>query len=216
MTNRETNPIITLPLLIAYIEALLPSLLKITEPDGNTQASDQLNLKSDSFNLLWVVKDEQHKTELRSQIDSLMSAQDKSVQSYASVLIIGSHIQTLAQLSQQGMKQRYELACFWLPALSMKQLQSHIPTLMRYRDLYAAHCLVALRNINMRAYGFSIYDITSELAFSNDANVNNVVRSEQDDLITLWQFNLYDYKRLPNWLNNKYWANPENWNKHRW
>ena len=33
---------------------------------------------------------------------------------------------------------------------------------------------------------------------------------------TLWQFNLYDYKQLPNWLNADYWANPENWDKHRW
>ncbi|MEC9444900.1 MAG: DUF6231 family protein, partial [Pseudomonadota bacterium] len=32
----------------------------------------------------------------------------------------------------------------------------------------------------------------------------------------LWQFNLYDYKQLPNWLNADYWANPENWGKHRW
>jgi hypothetical protein len=27
---------------------------------------------------------------------------------------------------------------------------------------------------------------------------------------------LYDYKPTPDWLNNRFWANPELWNKYRW
>lgn len=34
--------------------------------------------------------------------------------------------------------------------------------------------------------------------------------------LNVWQFNLYDYKPRPNWLNADYWANPENWDKYRW
>ena len=33
---------------------------------------------------------------------------------------------------------------------------------------------------------------------------------------SVWLFNILDYKQVPDWLNAKYWANPENWNKYRW
>ena len=31
----------------------------------------------------------------------------------------------------------------------------------------------------------------------------------------LFYFDIYDYKMLPDWLNSKFWANPEMWNKTR-
>ena len=31
-----------------------------------------------------------------------------------------------------------------------------------------------------------------------------------------WQFNILTYKQVPDWLNARFWANPENWNKFRW
>ena len=34
--------------------------------------------------------------------------------------------------------------------------------------------------------------------------------------IIIWQFNILSYKQIPDWLNSKYWANPENWDKFRW
>ncbi len=34
--------------------------------------------------------------------------------------------------------------------------------------------------------------------------------------VACWQFNLYDYKPQPAWLNSRYWANPENFDKFRW
>ncbi|RYY79107.1 MAG: hypothetical protein EOO69_08120 [Moraxellaceae bacterium] len=34
--------------------------------------------------------------------------------------------------------------------------------------------------------------------------------------LVIWQFNILAYKQVPDWLNSKYWANPENWNKYRW
>lgn len=33
---------------------------------------------------------------------------------------------------------------------------------------------------------------------------------------TVWQFNILDYKQVPDWFNAKFWANPENWDKYRW
>ena len=31
-----------------------------------------------------------------------------------------------------------------------------------------------------------------------------------------WQFNILTYKQVPDWLNARFWANPENWTKFRW
>ena len=39
--------------------------------------------------------------------------------------------------------------------------------------------------------------------------------SDAQDL-AIWQFNILTYKQVPDWLNAKYWANPDNWNKFRW
>lgn len=34
--------------------------------------------------------------------------------------------------------------------------------------------------------------------------------------LALYHFDLYDYKRTPDWLNARHWANPERWDKARW
>lgn len=34
--------------------------------------------------------------------------------------------------------------------------------------------------------------------------------------LMLYRFDLYDYKRTPDWLNARHWANPERWEKARW
>lgn len=39
---------------------------------------------------------------------------------------------------------------------------------------------------------------------------------DDDAGLTLHGFNLYDYKHRPDWLNSKYWANPELWGVYRW
>lgn len=31
-----------------------------------------------------------------------------------------------------------------------------------------------------------------------------------------WSFDIRHYKSVPDWLNPRFWANPENWNKYRW
>lgn len=32
----------------------------------------------------------------------------------------------------------------------------------------------------------------------------------------LFEYNIHSYKSVPDWLNNKFWANPNMWNKYRW
>ena len=123
-------------------------------------------------------------------------------------------LSTLSDLAKQHVPDRYELACFWLPTLSEELTQHYVPLLMRYRDLYAAHLLIALdSSIDLKPYGFTPFDILNEPSLNID-DIQSITSSTVT--ATLWQFNLYDYKQLPNWLNADYWANPENWGKHRW
>ena len=39
---------------------------------------------------------------------------------------------------------------------------------------------------------------------------------QQGETSHAWYFSLETYKRTPDWLNNRYWANPEKFDKYRW
>lgn len=205
MTKHTTSRSdITLPLLIDYVDALLPSLA--------TQANTPIISKQANNNtaLLWVVQDKRTCLALQSQLKNHILNKDNATVAEAEKL----QISTLSELMQQQTSERYELACFWLPTLSIELLQQYIPLLMRYRDLYAAHLLLALDStIDLKAYGFTPFNILNDqsLEFDHSDPTKSAISSA-----TLWQFNLYDYKQLPNWLNADYWANPENWDKRRW
>ncbi|MFK3989563.1 DUF6231 family protein [Psychrobacter sp. NPDC064578] len=188
---------ITLPLLIDYVEALLPSLTIQANASTTTESTDN------DTELLWVVPDQNARLALETLLKNTRSLQ----------------ISTLLELNQRQLPERYELACFWLPALSPELLQQYIPLLMRYRDLYAAHLLIALDDtLDLKAYGFTPFDILNEpsLEMNNTDQTEQPLSAKSSASARLWQFNLYDYKQLPNWLNADYWANPENWGKHRW
>ncbi|GAF59091.1 hypothetical protein JCM18902_1923 [Psychrobacter sp. JCM 18902] len=188
---------ITLPLLIDYVEALLPSL---TIP---ANASTTIESTDNNTELLWVVPDQNARLALKTLLKNTRSPQ----------------ISTLLELNQRQLPERYELACFWLPTLSPELLQQYIPLLMRYRDLYAAHLLIALDDtLDLKAYGFTPFDILNEpsLEMNTTDQTEQPSSAKSSASARLWQFNLYDYKQLPNWLNADYWANPENWGKHRW
>ena len=188
---------ITLPLLIDYVEALLPSLTI------QANASTTIESTNNDTELLWVVPDQNARLALKTLLKNTRSPQ----------------ISTLLELNQRQLPERYELACFWLPTLSPELLQQYIPLLMRYRDLYAAHLLIALDGtLDLKAYGFTPFDILNEpsLEMNNTDKTEQPLSVKSSASARLWQFNLYDYKQLPNWLNADYWANPENWGKHRW
>ena len=188
---------ITLPLLIDYVEALLPSLTI------QANASTTIESTNNDTELLWVVPDQNARLALKTLLKNTRSPQ----------------ISTLLELNQRQLPERYELACFWLPTLSPELLQQYIPLLMRYRDLYAAHLLIALDDtLDLKAYGFTPFDILNEpsLEMNTTDQTEQPLSVKSSASARLWQFNLYDYKQLPNWLNADYWANPENWGKHRW
>lgn len=196
MTNPSANTpeldMTALTILSEYIEVLLPTL-----KNSSDKTSDEN--RQETSKLLWIAEDKKMMTELKSQLDLNDDETDISV-----------HLSTLTELNTKQLSQRYQLACFWLPNLSPDILQASIPLLMRYRDLYAAHLLIVLDStLELRAYGFTPLNLLGDTRLPSSSS--NLPAS-----LTLWQFNLYDYKRLPNWLNADYWANPENWDKHRW
>lgn len=199
-THTDKYSKITLPLLIEYVDALMPSLDSSLDKQAQTMAGQT--------DLLWVAHDKTELSTLQTQLKKNTHIKDDNVSTEA------WHVSTLPELAKQHVLERYELACFWLPTLSQELLHQYIPTLMRYRDLYAAHLLVALdSSINLKPYGFTPFDILSEPSL-DISDIESITSSTVS--ATLWQFNLYDYKQLPNWLNADYWANPENWGKHRW
>ncbi len=168
-----------------------------------TNVSTTIEYTNNDTELLWVVPDQNARLALKTLLKNTRSPQ----------------ISTLLELNQRQLPERYELACFWLPTLSPELLQQYIPLLMRYRDLYAAHLLIALDDtLDLKAYGFTPFDILHEpsLEMNTTDQTEQPLSAKSSASARLWQFNLYDYKQLPNWLNADYWANPENWGKHRW
>ena len=113
---------------------------------------------------------------------------------------------------------RYNLGCFIdatnctlnasdLDTVSNTQLtqQSYQNIAIRLRDLFAEQSLLltpkSTAQLNFSSLGYTALPLNTD--------------DSTADLIS-WQFNLYDYKQRPDWLNAKYWANPENFNKYRW
>ena len=104
---------------------------------------------------------------------------------------------------------RYDLAVIILSNDSAIDTQ----IIQRCRDLFAKHCLV-VQNLSEPATGVDV----ASFGFSR-LHEQPIVEHDQDHHITsyqVWQFNLFDYKHLPDWFNSKFWANPELWNKFRW
>lgn len=123
---------------------------------------------------------------------------------------------TLADFQNTPFNRRYTLGCLIQPfdftSVSINQESqaqsidaSYHSIAIRLRDLFAEQSLLLT------------YTPSSELNFASLGYIPLTIETpdELPDLIS-WQFNLYDYKQRPDWLNAKYWANPENFDKYRW
>ena len=185
MTQYNTNHAnITLPLLMDYVDALLPSL--------TTQVDAISSQSNDNAEVLWVLQDKEAQLAIEPQLNSPVASDSQSSPMQDMQKL---QISTLSKLFHQPIPERYTLACFWLPTLSLELLQQYIPLLMRYRDLYAAHVLIALDNtIDLKAYGFTPFDVLSEQNLEEKAmdRTESSLSDNSLNLATLWQFNLYD------------------------
>lgn len=94
--------------------------------------------------------------------------------------------------------------------LILNQQDSRISeqNLQRCRDLFAKHSLVFHAENNPAQ--------PSEFGFQYFCQTPCQISQISKQNFNIYQFNLFDYKRLPDWLNSKFWANPEHWNKFRW
>lgn len=98
--------------------------------------------------------------------------------------------------------QRYDIA---LLLLNQQDTEVCTQNIQRCRDLFANHTVVFVNNnlnVNLAEFGFSKFN-------------QHFVKINQQDF-SIYQFNLFDYKHLPDWFNSKFWANPELWDKFRW
>ena len=118
------------------------------------------------------------------------------------------HIILLSDFLAQDFSQYYELAVLILgnndkPSISPQRTQTITTTIQRCRDLFARHSVIfAPQSADFLAFGFS--------------KISQQPLPLGELPYLAWQFNLYDYKQLPDWFNSRFWANPENWNKFRW
>lgn len=123
---------------------------------------------------------------------------------------------TLTEFEAMPFNKRYTLGCLVQPfdlnsesSTDKTQAQASVATYstiaIRLRDLFAEQSLL-LTYTPLIALNFSCLGYIARPIETSD---------ETPDFVS-WQFNLYDYKQRPDWLNAKYWANPENFDKYRW
>ena len=81
--------------------------------------------------------------------------------------------------------------------------------LSRLRDLYARYLLVAVKVGESEGGGTTRWSESELLAYG-------LRRLGRYGPVHVYAFDIYDYKLTPDWLNSKYWANPELFDKYWW
>jgi len=108
-----------------------------------------------------------------------------------------------AALSSAMQRSRVDLA---VACLEPGENERHARQLIAVmRDLLARQLLVFVPE--------KLLDDTSLIGLG----LNRQARFETDDVHwQAWSYDIRTYKSVPDWLNPRFWANPENWNKFRW
>lgn len=101
-------------------------------------------------------------------------------------------------------QQRHDIAIAWLP--QDLPLQRGLHLLSALRDLHARQ-LLAFVPVNAHWDAATL----RALALQQQARFEAA-----DGLREAWSYDIRTYKAVPDWLNPKFWANPDNWGKYRW
>lgn len=113
-------------------------------------------------------------------------------------------------VSVDSMRDRFDVAVLAgeLTDQPRRQLEQLVAGL---RDRYSEHLVIRLdatdsdsKDQPAAGTGLNIDDLRA-------LGLRRLTGSER-----LFQFNLDDYKSKPDWLNSRYWANPDRWDKDRW
>lgn len=110
----------------------------------------------------------------------------------------------LALLSEPW-QQRYAIAIAVVPAELAPSQALHL--LSSLRDLHARQVLAF---VPTDALGWQAADLLA-LGMQRHARFHHGAQ-----LIEAWSFDIKTYKAVPDWLNPRFWANPEHWGKFRW
>ena len=95
----------------------------------------------------------------------------------------------------------YDLAALDLSEAPLNQAAVQVVT--RLRDLLAKRVVICAQASDT-LYGLGFFEMSlTEMG-------------EAPGECRYWQFNIHDYKQVPDWLNARFWANPQNFNKYRW
>ena len=117
---------------------------------------------------------------------------------------------TPQQLLSAPWQQRHDIAIAWLDHELVWRDALHV--LSALRDLHARQ-LLAFVPISAWQQADSQWQPDQLRALG----LQQQARFEQNGaLIEAWSFDIRTYKAVPDWLNPRFWANPENWNKYRW
>lgn len=108
------------------------------------------------------------------------------------------------QLLREGWEQRADLAVAILAIGDRTHAAAYIAAL---RDLHARRVLLF---VPVDAFEWKPTTLLS-LGFSHMASYEIEGAAWQ-----AWTYDIRSYKSVPDWLNPRFWANPENWGKFRW
>lgn len=102
--------------------------------------------------------------------------------------------------------QRFDLAVV-IDCLEHLPKPTGLQLLGGIRNLNASRIAVL---VDLAASGWSVTDFYSLALQANE-------RFERDgQVLTLFTYDLREYKQVPDWLNARFWANPENFGKYWW
>lgn len=123
---------------------------------------------------------------------------------------------TLTEFEATPFNKRYTLGCLVQP-FELNSPSSRDKIQAQASDATYSTIAIRLRDLFAEQSLLLTYTPLSELNFNCLGYIaHSIETSDEIPNLVSWQFNLYDYKQRPDWLNAKYWANPENFDKYRW
>lgn len=105
---------------------------------------------------------------------------------------------------------RYDLAIVLIVDSSQNMAPKQRRLLSQFRDTGAARVLATVNREAVAAGWWQIADFIA-LGYRRSANSRSLTSGW-----ALYYYDIHDYKPTPDWLNKRYWANPERWDQERW
>jgi len=122
-------------------------------------------------------------------------------------LVTSNQVPLPAELANQ----RYDLAII-ADQLEHLPQRAGVELLAGLRNLSASRLALLVdlsQTLDWQENDFFALALQRHASFTQNDSIN-------DRSLALYTYDLADYKQVPDWLNNKYWANPEMFDKYWW